>query len=178
MRCFLAVDADEALKPQLVELQQQLDETADVKRVEPENLHFTLKFLGEASDDQISYVKNVVSALLEKRQAFEISLRGVGAFPSINYVRVVWVGAPEMHDLQHSIEQALCPPFEKERDITPHLTLARVRFVKDKAPLAEFLRNNKDIEIGTMAVDKVKLKRSLLSPKGPVYEDIATWDLK
>ncbi|MBI2578512.1 MAG: RNA 2',3'-cyclic phosphodiesterase [Candidatus Aenigmarchaeota archaeon] len=178
MRCFLAVDLDEALKPAALEIQKQLNEVADVKLVEEENLHFTMKFLGEASDDQISYVKNVIGDLLKDWQPFEISVKGLGAFPSLSYIRVVWLGAPELHALQHAVEQALCPPFEKERDITPHLTLARVRSVRGKEQLMDFLKNSQNVEIGAMTVDKVKLKKSILSSNGPVYEDYKAWELK
>lgn len=175
MRCFLAVDLDEALKPAVVEMQNRLE--GDNKLVEPENMHFTLKFLGEAGDDQVSYVKNIIGGLLKDWQPFEITVKGMGAFPSLSYIRVIWIGAPELHRLQHAVEQALCPPFGKERDITPHLTLARVRTVQKRNALADFIRANSNAEIGSMAVDKIKLKKSTLTGKGPVYEDCFVWDL-
>ncbi|MBI4018428.1 MAG: RNA 2',3'-cyclic phosphodiesterase [Candidatus Aenigmarchaeota archaeon] len=178
MRCFLAVDLDEALKPAVAELQQRLNEAGDVKLVEPENLHFTLKFLGEASGDHVSYVRNVIGCLLKDWRHFEITIKNIGVFPSTGYIRVVWLGAPELHRLQHSIEQALCPPFEKERGITPHLTLARVRSVTGKEDLVRFVKGNKDVEIGGMTVDAVKLKQSVLAPTGPVYTDYHVWNLQ
>lgn len=176
MRCFLAVYLDEALKSRVLDIQKQIAEISDVKIVEPENLHFTLKFLGEANDDQVSYVKNAVADVAKDWQPFEINIAGLGAFPSLNFMRVVWIGAPALHRLQHAVDEALHPVFQKERNIVSHLTLARVR-TQEKG-LAGFVKSNENAEIGPMTVDRIKLKKSTLRPTGPVYEDYWTCELE
>ena len=85
MRCFIAVDVPEELKDKIVEIQEKIKQVgANLKLVERENLHFTVKFLGEISDSQIEEVKEFLTKLDEK--SFEILIKGLGSFPSLAYV--------------------------------------------------------------------------------------------
>ena len=177
MRCFVAVDLPNELKTQVINIQKQLAGIGDVKLVEPENLHFTLKFLGEITEQQTEKVKAILANVSSSFTPFQINMRNLGAFPSLNYIRVLWIGAPLLYSLQKTIDDSLSNEFLKEKEITPHLTLARVKSAAGKEKLADFIKINESIEIGSMVVDKIKLKKSALTPSGPIYEDIAVLEL-
>ena len=177
MRCFLAVDLADILKEKIAVIQERLGKISDAKIVEQRNLHFTLKFLGELDDEQITNVKNSITSVAENFKPFEITVKGMGVFPSPGYIRVVWIGAVELASLQKAVDDALYPAFAREKEIAPHLTLARIRSPKNKNLLAEFVEKNRDLEIGKMTVNIIKLKKSILRPSGPRYDDYFTWDL-
>ena len=94
MRCFFAVGIERGFIPEIVEIQERLSSSgADIKLVEPENLHYTLKFLGDVNDDYISYLIKAISRELIRYKCFNLELRGIGFFGSPNYIRNVWLGA-------------------------------------------------------------------------------------
>jgi 2'-5' RNA ligase len=103
-----------------------------------------------------------------------LSCKGVGAFPSSNYMRVIWVGteAPEVKGIYDQLSGELAKLGFKKEEFSPHITLARVKFLKDKQALVDFIDENGEVEIGDCIVDKVILKSSKLTPKGPIYENI------
>ncbi len=177
MRCFVAVDLDDRLKLKVVEIQKRLERIGDIKLVESENLHFTLKFLGEVTEQQLDEAKYILEKIADSFQPFEINIKNLGAFPSLNYMRVIWLGAPELYSLQKAVDDSFYPKFPKEKEVIPHMTLARVRSPKGKDLLAEFIKNSEDIEIGGMKVGMIKLKKSALTPRGPVYDDVAVLEL-
>ena len=176
MRCFVAVDIDNDIKAKIASLQNQLG-IPGIKLIEPQTLHFTLKFLGEIDEDSVSKVKESLGSLRDY-ETFEIDLRGVGAFPNADYSRVVWIGAEKLLNLQNHVNELLSSLFPKDRDVKPHLTIARVKFLKDKKKIQEFLTKNSNIEIGSMTVKEVFLKKSVLTPNGPVYENLSFFKLK
>lgn len=176
MRCFVAVDLDEGLKPMITALQEQM-KGFDVKLVEPQNMHFTLKFLGEIDHDRIDKVSEILDGISDNFKLFTAAVKGTGVFPSLSYIRVIWVGCDEMLGLQSAVEDALSQMFKKEKP-TPHLTIARVRSGRYRDKLKEFAEHHKDTEVGTMCVDRIKLKKSTLAHEGPVYEDVQTFGLK
>ncbi len=177
MRCFVAADIDDRLKAEILPLQKELARIADVKLVEPENLHFTLKFLGEIDNRTLTEAKNMLGKAASQFMPFNTSVKGMGAFPNINYIRVVWIGCPELYNLQKTIDDSLVPLFKKEKEINPHLTLARIRSERNKEALADFINKNKNVEIGSFHVEEIMLKSSKLMPKGPVYEDVEVFRL-
>lgn len=177
MRCFIAVDLNSALKPKVTELQRQI-RNYDVRLVEEHNLHFTLKFLGDVPDSTLTKVKDASSKIADSTQPFGITLKGVTLYPTEKYVRVVFVDTTDdkLLSLNTVLNDALAGLFKKEK-VRPHLTLARARSSRDNKKLAEFAKRHKGVEIGSMRVDEIKLKKSMLTPKGPIYEDIAKFPL-
>ncbi|WP_309493619.1 RNA 2',3'-cyclic phosphodiesterase [Candidatus Hecatella orcuttiae] len=178
IRSFISVDVeDRQLVERLVELQQTLRQTgADLKLVEPENLHFTLRFLGELSP---STLKAVVEELGKLRfQPFPVRLQGLGAFPSVRRINVVWVGmsegAEKLGEIAKNLEAGLrrigIPPDPK--GFSPHLTLARVKTGKNREELSRLLAQHSQTPVGRMEVKAVRLKRSILTPKGPRYSTV------
>lgn len=170
MRAFIAIEVSEELKDKMSKMQKQLS-LEGVKLVERENLHMTLQFLGEIDEK----MREKVIQAMEKVSCskFELSCKGISAFPSRNYIRVIWVGAeaPEAKSIYDQLSCELAKLGFKKEDFSPHITLARVKFLKDKQALAEFLEDNEEAEIGDCIVDRVILKKSTLTPKGPVYEN-------
>lgn len=171
MRLFLAINLPEEVKKRLFELGRPLPGFGDVKAVEEENIHLTLKFLGDAEPER------VIAALEKvKFKPFDVALKGVGVFPSPDYIRVVWAGcekgAKEIITLHKDIEEALKAgglKFEKDNDFHPHATLARVRMPRDKKGLAEFLEKHKEDELGSFKLSSFELMESKLGRGGPTY---------
>lgn len=176
MRCFVAVDINDVLRQRVINLQKELMPLIVGKHVEPENLHFTLKFLGEINEKQIEDVKKALSDIANNFEKFNVDLIGVGAFPNRNYIRVIWIGAPKLFNLQKTVCDAL-ESFGKESDVTPHLTIARVNNVKDKNGLNGFFSKHENTAVGALATSNIKLKKSILTGSVPVYEDIAVFGL-
>ena len=176
MRCFVAVDIPEEIKNKIKEVQQEFS-SFDAKLVEPKNLHFTLKFLGEISENNIESISKKLTDVARSVQPFNIQLSGMGAFPNLSYIRVVWVSAlsDDFINLHKSISSAL-PGNNKEAK--PHLTIARIRSPRGKDIIAKIIRRYEQASFGTMPVNKICLKKSTLTPRGPIYEDIKVFELK
>lgn len=181
MRCFIAVDVD---NPSVSSFIDELSEVgAALRVVRPENLHLTLKFLGEVPDDSIDSIKKAMDDSFSHFDAFEASLEGTGAFPSENYMRVVWVGFEENRErfieMQKVLDENLASlGFAPDKRFHPHLTLARVKSQKGKGKLKAFINKNKERSFGKLKVDSVELKKSVLGPKGPVYSTVGETKLK
>lgn len=184
MRLFIAVNLEEELKKKIVPFQEELKKTgADVKWVAVENLHLTLKFLGEVTEEKIYSIEQVVVPILKNFSSFEMRLSGFGVFPNFNYPRVIWLGIEESSEklkmLSEKIEDSLVPlGFDKEnRPFTAHLTLGRMRSLKNKQELIKKIVEKKDQEIGIQKVEKIYLMQSFLKPTGPIYTPVKEWGL-
>ena len=171
MRLFIAIDFNE-LKDYFIELQSKIDKSL-AKLKEVSAFHLTLKFLGEINDDKVELIKEKLKEI--KFTPFSLTLDQIGVFPSENYIRIIWMGVKpteEVIKLQESIENALKKfNFKKDFKFHPHITLARVKFVKDKE---KFIKNLKDIKVEEKGVEvrDFRLIKSTLKPEGPVYEDL------
>ena len=179
MRLFVAVNVDPSLRPPLVEIQGKLRATpAPVSWVKPENLHFTLKFLGEISETHVPALREAFRRSQVGIRSFALSLGGVGAFPPKGRPRVIWVGVEqgteEMVGLRDRIDEILLPlgfPREK-RPFQPHLTLGRVKNVGRLDALLEGLRSAEVGHVGRMQVRCVELMQSQLHPGGAIYTSV------
>ncbi len=179
LRVFIAVDiTDDRVRRSVQEVQQKLVEAgADVKLVEPENLHITLRFIGEVSKSVVDQIAQKMRDLRYK--CFQIRIKGLGVFPSISSPRVVWAGvvdgASELVELHNIVEQLVGRYGVKdERQFVPHLTIARVRSSRNRHVIADLVREYEGFEFGSQSVSEVKLKRSVLTPSGPIYSDLVT----
>ena len=155
-----------------------------VRLVKSHQLHLTLKFLGEVSEAQIKSIKQAIQTI--ESSSFDISLEGIGCFPNLNYIRVVWIGIKEgsesLKHLAELVEEKLNPigfPKEKRR-FSPHLTLGRIKKLRnaDKKQLTAIIQNSKTIPIGYQVIDELILKKSTLTPKGAIYENLLVIPLK
>jgi len=178
VRAFIAVDIEEEkLKQGFVKLQEELlEEGADIKIVSPENIHITLRFLGELEEN---VVQRVVDGLkLLRFQPFDVQFKGVGAFPSLTHMNVIWVGIKKGGDELRNLAEALEPQLRKigippdKKGFSPHVTVARVRTGRNKQQIAKRLAELVEQEFGWMKAESVRLQRSTLTPKGPIYSTI------
>ncbi len=173
MRTFIAIEF-KPLEHYFKDLQKQI--STDLAKIKvTDSFHLTLKFLGETSEEQIEKTKQLLSEI--KLKPFTVEINNLGVFPTEDYIRVVWVGLEdnlEVIQLQQKIESKLEPLFKKEKRFHPHITLARVKFVKDKE---EFIQSIKEINIEpkTFEITNFKLIKSTLTSEGPVYEELASF---
>ncbi len=149
----------------------QSDVNINAKPVEPKNFHFTLQFLGEISEE-IS--QKIIQALRKiEFSSFNVNLKGVGAFPKSKFPRVIWVGTDNdggnmLIQLSKKVEKALEPlGFFSDKQFKPHITVFRIK--KKIGDITNELNNLKTIDFGMQEVTNLKLKKSELTPDGPIY---------
>lgn len=179
MRTFIAIELSEEIREALAQVESHLKYSgADVKWVEKNNIHLTLKFLGEITEEKCEKIKAILDEIAKFTKSFEISIKDIGAFPKIDYPRVIWVGlekgANESKVLAEKIDDALSKiGFQKEsRPFAAHLTIGRVRSSKNKQALKEKVisyDNSKLTAQNPQHVSSVILFQSKLMPKGPIY---------
>jgi len=183
LRAFVAIEIPSAeVLDLLVAFQKDLDAArADLKLVERENLHFTVRFLGEVTQAEAAEVDRRLRGL--SLPAADVEVRGVGAFPSQSRPRVVWVGvargdAPKLAALAEPVIGSLADVGERDdRPFQPHLTVARVRSGENRQALDSVLTKWADKPFGRANLRELKLKSSVLTPKGPIYSDVGAYKL-
>jgi len=180
IRTFVAVEIDAAVRAAADELIRQLAESgADVKWVEPENLHVTVKFLGEVDSRQLHQICRAVEAAVASQPPFDLEVRRAGAFPNARRPRTLWLGAgrggEELAAVAREVDkqlQRLGYPRESRR-FHAHLTLGRVRQGgAASGRLAELLAEQAEFQAGTSRVAEAVVFSSQLSRGGPVYEPL------
>ncbi len=163
MRLFIAVDFNE-LKDYFTELQKQLPEA---KSTLPKDFHLTLKFLGEVEDSRVEKIREALRKI--KFKPFEAKVTNIGYFTP-DFLKVVFVDVDNaISKLQSEIDTKLEAMFKKEANFHPHLTIARIKFVKDKKGYIEALNKIKTDE-KKVKIDSFQLIKSTLAPEGPIYE--------
>jgi 2'-5' RNA ligase len=172
-RGFIAIEIPAASS--IINLEQAISKTgADVKLVEPENIHLTLKFLGDTEENQIDAIEQILKESVVGATPFSLTLRGTGVFPNERYLKVLWIGIVDgdiLTRIARSLdEKLLLLGFAKDqRGFSAHLTIGRVRTAKNKDQLLTVINKYKDEEFLTHTVTAVTLKKSELTPKGPIY---------
>lgn len=182
IRCFIALDLkEEFIKNKIEDIQRELKGSgADLKLVERQNLHFTLRFLGEIPPQKVEKVKEQLERV--KAESFEVVLKGIGVFPSFSRINVIWIGVSEgedkMKEIYDKVNDALIPLFPKERgEYVPHLTIARVRSGRNRDKLIKVIERLKEFEIGKVRFSEFQFKKSTLTPRGPIYENLKVYPL-
>jgi 2'-5' RNA ligase len=179
IRCFVAVECGgDELAAKLREVRVVLEAArADIKFVEPENVHLTLKFLGEIEPSLAEQVSKVVKET--SFQPFSAKIERVGVFPNLRRPRVVWAGitegVPQLAEIWSDVDEKLSRlGFERERRrFSPHVTIGRVRSGRNRDSLVQEISSLSDYVFGSLHVDRVKLKKSVLTPSGPIYTTLA-----
>ncbi|MBN2043245.1 MAG: RNA 2',3'-cyclic phosphodiesterase [Candidatus Aenigmarchaeota archaeon] len=180
MRSFIAIEIE---KNVLDEARKVINDfrnlEIDVKFVEPDNLHLTLKFLGEISENDVKIISDNISDVCKGVKKFKISFKGVSFFGSKNRIRTLWVGVERGYEdfifLSKCIDAKI--DFKKNVNHSPHLTIGRVKSGRNMELMLEKIDKYDNVNIGEMEVNSVKLKKSTLTPKGPIYEDVSTFYL-
>jgi 2'-5' RNA ligase len=178
VRAFLSIDIeDRALLSRISQIQQKLNQQyAKMKIVEPENIHFTIRFFGDTPVAMLDQMRNCLNQI--KLAPFEITIEGIGAFPNKRKPRVIWIGVTDnsqrVIDLKSRIDELLTEigyKAEKEK-FTPHATIARIRNIKDPSQMFSNLDELANELVGNMIVKSVSMKRSILTPSGPIYDTL------
>lgn len=178
IRAFVAVDIE---RPEIIakleEIQREIQSSeADLRLVERENLHITMRFLGDISSSMADRIVDMLKQI--KFEAFTASLHGVGVFPKMAFPRVIWAGVNKgkenLVDIYRQLDAGLDQVgFRPEHEsYTPHITLFRVRSGRHRESLVEVLLNLRETELGELDIKAIQLKRSILTPKGPIYSTL------
>ena len=161
MRAFIAYELPKEMKD---EIYKRIPKFEGIKYVSKENLHITIKFLGDVDDKEINEYKNILNSMnFNKIQA---KLGGIGFFPSRNFIRVVWVGVEgNFEDIIDSL---------KLKDFIPHITVGRVKRKLNEEEIEKFekIKFNKIFEIKYLTIYK-----SILTQNGPIYDIIKRYEL-
>jgi len=177
-RAFIAVEVPVFSK--LDEFSRAVKGTgADLKMVNLDNVHITLKFLGDTDEALVPEIEQVIRNAVSGIEPFTMKLKGTGAFPNLNRISVVWAGlenAEALGEIAGKIDTGLVPlGFQPERrKFSPHVTVARVKTGRNKDRLADIIGQFQNSEFGEISVDRIILKKSVLTPQGPIYSDIIT----
>jgi 2'-5' RNA ligase len=184
IRAFIAIELSPEAKKALSELQAEFIKTdADVKWVKPENIHVTLKFLGDITEEQKIAIQNILDDYFKETQSFKIRLQTTGAFPKPEYPKVIWVGSSgetELKNIAKIVDEKINKlgfPRE-ERAFKSHLTLGRVRSGRDKDKLLQALKKFQDWQGPEMTVAGVSLFQSTLTPQGSIYSPLHKTNFK
>lgn len=179
MRAFIAIELPKEVKEGLTKLQDELKKSrANVKWVEPENIHLNLKFLGEISQEQLEKISAIIKNTAENFCPFYLRVSCLGAFPKIDLPRVIWAGldqgSAETQNLAKSLEEKIAGIgiAKENRPFSAHITIGRVRPGESQLALIKSLKNlSENFSWGTKdyLVGKITLFKSTLTPKGPVY---------
>jgi 2'-5' RNA ligase len=183
MRLFASVDLD-GLESETEAVQELLSDAAGIRLTDPEQVHVTLKFLGETDPDRLPELREALAAAVAESGVgpFEIEFGGLGVFPHLEYISVVWVrtreGGDELTRLHEAIErQTVELGFEpEEHDFTPHATVARMDHAGGKE-LVQDVVTERDPDVGRLRVEEIRLTKSELTPDGPEYSTVERFSL-
>jgi 2'-5' RNA ligase len=178
VRTFIAFDLASGVKQRAAEIIKKLKSVdADVKWVEPSEMHVTLKFLGEIRYDEILPLCRVTQQITADFEPFDVGFAGLGAFPHADDPRTLWIGLEEglepLRELQQTLDAALCRElgFAKERrQFTPHLTIGRVN--QSSPALIEKLDSLAAFESDFTDVDELVIFASFPGKEGPTFETL------
>jgi 2'-5' RNA ligase len=187
MRTFIAIELPGEIKNILGSIQDELKQTqADVKWVKPENIHLTLKFLGEIDEDLVEKIHSILDEVAGKNCPFKLGLTNLGAFPKLQYPRVIWIGMvgdQKVIDIAKDLEEQMVKigiPAES-RPFSSHITLGRLRSGLNRKALIEKLESlNKKFTppYPEFNLHSLTLFKSTLTPQGPIYEALFSSPLR
>jgi 2'-5' RNA ligase len=184
IRAFIAVEIDRPNKEKLLNIISSLKKSnADVKWINENQMHLTLKFLGNVEENKILQISNALKPIADNFSPFSITFSKIGAFPNIHQPRVVWVGiqkgADELKNLSTKIEgdlEILGFPKEK-RSYTAHLTLGRTRSLKNITNLTDLIKNAGFSSQNEIKINELILFKSTLTSAGAIYTPISKFNL-
>lgn len=172
MRVFVAAEiTSQDILNSIKNMQEGL--RIEARPVELQNMHFTLLFLGEIPESMAQKVQDKLKSI--QFNSFDISFEGVGAFPKPKFPRVVWIGvkngAEQLVELAKTVERELSPlGFKSDKEFKPHITIFRI---KNKiGDITDELAKYSDEKFGSQKISEIKLKKSTLTPSGPIYSDL------
>lgn len=179
MRLFVSVDLPAELAESIADLQTTLEDASGLNFVDPTQAHLTLKFLGDVAEDRVPPLESELEAAVADADLDPFSVRfgGLGVFPDLEYISVVWLGVEtggdQLRQLHEAIEaKTTAMGFEaEEHDFTPHVTLARMEHAGGKDLVQRAVRE-REPTVGETRVESVRLTESTLKADGPSYSTV------
>ncbi len=173
MRTFVAIEiSNQDILNSIINIQSELKIKANPVSIK--NIHFTIQFLGEVSDEMSQKIQKELSSI--EFESFEVCIKGIGAFPKPSFPRVIWVGTDEeggkkLSDLALEISRKLSNlGFKNDKPFKPHVTIFRV---KNKiGNISNELKHYESYSFGIQKVSEIKFKKSILTSDGPIYSDL------
>ena len=180
-RTFIALDLDDVIRSRLADAGRKLlAGAATIRRVDRANLHVTLQFLGDVSDEKLAEVCAAVAEVAERTTPFEFDVRGLLCIPPGGRARMIWGGvqdpaggAVDLHDTLSAALEALGFAPE-QRTFHPHVTVARIKHAPDPRGLRSAVAPWADRGFGMQHANRVTVYTSELTPAGPVYTPVAS----
>jgi 2'-5' RNA ligase len=182
VRTFIAVEMSPRVITRAGDLIDKLRvAAAEINWVRPQQMHLTLKFLGDVPDTETPDICRVVAEVAAGFEPFEITCRGAGVFPNLREPRTLWIGiedgADELKRLQAEIDDALKAKLgyaKEQRGFHPHLTIGRVKRELPGAhgQLAELVEKNAHFDADLAIIDEVVTFASFLGRGGPKHEPL------
>jgi len=172
MRAFVAIEvSNKDVLNSIHKIQTELNIKA--KPVELNNMHFTVQFLGEVSEEMVGKISDALNSI--EFSAFSISFASIGVFPKPNFPRVIWIGTDDGINELEKLAEMICSKlsylgFSPDKKFKPHVTIFRVKNkIED---LSSKLEKFSSCSFGKQLVSEIKLKKSELTPNGPIYTDL------
>ena len=179
MRAFVAIEiTNNDIINSIKKFQKEIN--IDAKPVELANMHFTLQFLGEISDEIAQKVSQSLKTI--EFSSFDVNLKEIGTFPKPKFPRVIWIGTDEVGgnmliQLSKKVEKVLEPlGFFSDKPFKPHITVFRIK--KKIGDISGELKNYKMTNFGIQKISNIKLKKSVLTTSGPIYSDLVEVNAK
>lgn len=187
IRSFIALELkDHETKEKIQSYGKKLKSNQpSLKLVEPQNLHMTVKFLGNIKESLAPKIYKILTEEINEKmfqdKAYEFKLKGTGQFRKYSVIWIKLIGNIQfLQDIKDNVESLLNQKLKIERDkrtkITPHLTIGRLKpnkiNYKNFENFKKLLNESKNLEFGSFNIRDVKLKKSVLTPKGPIYSDL------
>ena len=185
MRTFLAFKISEEIRKHLEHLVAELSALDDsITWVKPQNMHVTIKFMGDVEESHISDIIEKVAPIVTRTPAFSLHCLGIGIFPNWKYPKVIWAGLSGEVDapiaLHNEIEAALADMGLKkdEREFRLHLTIGRTKGIRSGSSVAKRVEALEVIDFGSFNVSELTLFKSELGADGPLYTPVKKFELK
>jgi len=178
MRLFIALPLPASVENSLAVIIDDLKtKGGKVKWVKPQNIHITVRFLGETDKGLIPDIRNIMDNVGSKYNSYNLTIDRLGGFPNLNKPRVIWAGLKDddqinimarmVKEVEYDIRKLGFDPEEKR--FRPHLTLGRIKVAKGLEELLDSLRSYQ-LESFSCKLNKLRLFKSTLTPQGPIYE--------
>ena len=182
-RIFIAVkvEADETLL-EIISSLKFLLRNENIRWTSPDNIHITLSFIGDTEEEQVKTISSILKTKCDGFGNFELTIKGTGVFKNLNDPRVIWTGiepSEKILQLNDHIMNGLKDAGTKieDRPFNPHMTLGRIKYLKDKSLLKTFMDKYQNAEIQKFPVNQVILYESILKQSGSVYRAISKYKL-
>lgn len=185
MRLFIALELDDEIRAEIFEEIKYLkSHFPKIRWVNPENLHITLKFLGDVEENDIEDICAAIDTVTENREGFSLEVVNLGCFPDMKYPRIVWAGCGEGSAYAADLVKALDDELKdlgfkpENHKYTPHITIGRVKQPSFAKGIETIISDAPRIEFGFLDISNITLFMSELKKTGPVYSPIYKADLK